>query len=81
MWLLCLFCRIFLHHYEEFMDVGGFHQAAENVNSLIQEYRESDSGHQQAGMADAQYHGDYSIQSALDVSSGRTGGRKGLKFL
>ena len=42
-----------MHHYEEYMDAGGFQQAAENVASLVQQYRDMDGaqmqGHGQGG--------------------------------
>lgn len=36
-------CRIFLHHYQEYMDVQGFDDAAECLHSLADDYRAADA--------------------------------------
>jgi hypothetical protein len=36
-------CRIFVHHYTEFMEASGFDAAAECLNGLIADYRRADS--------------------------------------
>lgn len=41
--LLSQTCRIFLHHYQEYMDVAGFEEAADCLTSLIDDYRAADS--------------------------------------
>jgi hypothetical protein len=39
----CAGCRIFVHHYTEFMEATGFDAAAECLNGLIADYRHADS--------------------------------------
>ncbi len=36
-------CRLFLHHYEEYMDRKGFEEALEVVNTLTHDYEKADN--------------------------------------
>jgi hypothetical protein len=36
-------CRIFLHHYQEYMDVQGFDEASECLQNVVQDYQAADS--------------------------------------
>lgn len=36
-------CRIFVHHYTEYMDAAVFDEAAESLNSLIADYKTADT--------------------------------------
>jgi hypothetical protein len=40
--LVSMRCRIFLHHYQEYMDVAAFDTAAELVAAVQQDYADAD---------------------------------------